>query len=111
MFISINCRASAQRYLSLQCQVSVLDHDAAIHDDMDAASFGAGGSFEVHDSLLDPEVLEAELQHLVDDGGNEFWEAEDVDDVGFDRQVGEAGGGFFAGDFWGRGGEGGVFVA
>src|ERR1700732_649757 len=37
--------------------VAVLDHDAAVHDDADASGFGAGGGFEVYDSLLDPETL------------------------------------------------------
>ncbi len=71
-----------------ECRAAVLDHDAAVHDDVDAAGFGAGGGFEVDDSLLDPEVLEAECEHLVDDGGNEFGKAEDVDDVGLDGEIG-----------------------
>ena len=69
---------------------AVLDHDAAVHDDVDAAGFGAGGGFEIDDSLLDPEVRKAELEHLVDDGRDEFGEAEDIDDVGFDGEIGEA---------------------
>src|ERR1700678_3829580 len=76
--------------------VAVLDHDAAVHDDVDAAGFGADGGFEIYDSLLDPEIFEAEFQHLVDDGGYEFWEAKDVDDVGLDGEIGGAGGVFFA---------------
>ena len=81
----------------------VLDHDAAVHDDVDAAGLGAGGGFEVDDSLLDPEVFEAELDHLVDDGGDEFGKAEDIDDVGLDGEVGEGCVGLFAedlGDRW-----------
>ena len=46
--------------LSAECRGAVLDHDAAVHDDVDAAGFGAGGGFEVDDSLLDPEVGQAE---------------------------------------------------
>ena len=104
MFISINCRACGGGGIcQLECQVTVLDHDAAVHDDVDAAGFGAGGGFEVDDSLLDPEVVEAELEHLVDDGRDEFGEAEDVDDVGLDGEIGEGGVGLFAedlGDRW-----------
>ena len=77
----------------------MFDHQAVVHDDVDAASFGSGGGFEVDDSLLDPEVFEAELKHLVDDGGDEFREAKDVDDVGFDGKLGETSVGFFAEDF------------
>ncbi len=84
--------------MSLVCQVPVLDHDAAVHHDVDAACFGTSGSFQIDDSLLDPEVRKAELEHLVDDGGDEFWEAEDVDDVGFDGEIGEACVGLFAED-------------
>jgi len=76
----------------------VLDHDAAVHDDVDASGFGAGGGFGVDDSLLDPDVFEAEGEHLVDDGGDEFGKAEDVDYVGFDGEIGEAGVGLFAED-------------
>ncbi len=42
--------------MSVEGQVPVFDHDAAVHDDVDAGGFGAGGGFEVDDSLLDPEV-------------------------------------------------------
>ncbi len=77
----------------------VFHHDAAIHDDVDAAGFGAGGGFAVDDSLLNPEVGEAELKHLVDDGRDELREAEDIDDVGLDGEFGEASVGSFAEDF------------
>jgi hypothetical protein len=70
------------------CRTTALDHDAAVHHDVDAAGFGTGGGFEVDDSKLDPEVGEAEVEHLVDDGGDEFGEAEDVDDVWLDGQIG-----------------------
>jgi hypothetical protein len=76
----------------------VLDHNAAVHDDVDASGFGAGGGFGVDDSLLDPDVFEAEFEHLVDYRGNEFRKPEDVDYVGLDGEVGEAGVGFFAQD-------------
>ena len=48
----------------------MLDHDAAIHDDADAACFGAGGGFRIDDSQLNPQVFQPQLEHLVDDGGN-----------------------------------------
>ena len=88
--------------MSPGCQAPVLDHDAAVHDDVDAAGFGAGSGFKVDDSLLYPEVWQAEAEHLVDDGGDESGQAEDVDDVGFDGEFGEAGVGFFAQDFGDR---------
>jgi hypothetical protein len=80
----------------------VLDHDAAIHDDVDASGFSTCSGFGVDDSLLDPDVLETEREHLIDDGGNEPGKAEDVDDVGFDGEIGEAGIGFFAKDGFDR---------
>src|SRR5260370_13935403 len=79
-------------------ETTVLDHDAAVHHDVDAACFGAGGGFLMDDSLLDPEVGKAELEHLVDDGRDELRQAEDIDDVGFDGKIGEACVGFFAKD-------------
>jgi hypothetical protein len=63
----------------------MLHHDAAIHNNVDGGGFGTGGGVAVDDSLLDPKVWEAELDHLFDYGGYEFGEAEDVDDVGFER--------------------------
>ena len=69
----------------------MLDHDAAVHDDVDSAGFGPGGSFEIDDAGLNPEVLEAQLEHLVDDSGNVPRKTEDVDDIGLDRQVSECG--------------------
>jgi hypothetical protein len=89
----------------------VLDHDATVHDDVDASGFGAGCGFEVDDSLLDPEVREAELEHLVDDGGDEFGKAKDVDDVWLDGEIGEAGVAFFAEDLGDRGVDGVDLVA
>ena len=62
-------------------QSSVLDHDAAVHDDVDSGGLGAGCGFGVEDALLHPEVFEAEHQHLVHDGRDELWQTEDVDDV------------------------------
>src|SRR5260370_28958625 len=79
-------------------ETTVLDHDAAVHHDVDAACFGAGGGFLMDDSLLDPEVGKAELEHLVDDGRDELRKAEDIDAVGFDGEIGEAGVRFFAED-------------
>src|SRR5271170_1723011 len=97
--------------LSASYQSAVFDHDAAVHDDVDTAAFGTVGGFEVDDSLLHPEIGQAELEHLVDDGGDEFRKAEDVDDVGFDGEIGERGVGPFAEDL-GNGGVDGVdFVA
>src|SRR5438445_11678585 len=98
MVISVNCRALAGRYMSLVCQVAVLNHDAAVHYDVDASCFGASGGFRMDDSLLDPEVGEVELEHLVDDGGNEFGKTEDIDYVGFDWEFSETRVGFFAED-------------
>src|SRR5258708_37992786 len=92
------------------CETTVLDHDAAVHHDVDASGFGAGGGFEVDDSLLDPEVGEAEMEHLLDDGGDEFWQAEGVDDVGLDGEIGEGGIRFFAEDLGGGGVDGVGFV-
>ena len=86
------------REMSASCQAAVFDHDAAIHDDVDAACFGAVGGFKVDDSLLDPEVGQAKLKHLVDDGRDEFGKAEDIDDVGLDGEIGEGGVGLFAED-------------
>ena len=92
-------------------ETTVLDHDAPVHHYVDAAGFGAGGGFLMDDSLLDPEVGEAELEHLFDDGWNEFGKTEDVDDVGLDGEIGEAGVGLFAEDVWDGGVDGVDFVA
>src|SRR5215831_16731118 len=73
MVISINCRALKRLYLSLRCQVSVFNHDATVHHDMDAAGFGSSRSFQIDDPLLDPKVGKAEFKHLVDDGRDELW--------------------------------------
>src|ERR1700692_1247017 len=78
--------------------MAVLDHDAAVHHYVDASGFGARGGFDVDDSLLNPEIGEAELEHLVDDGRNEFGKTEDIDYVGLDGESGEACVGFFAKD-------------
>jgi len=81
----------------------VLDHDAAIHDNMHTASLGSVGGLEVDDTLLHPEVRQAELKHLLDDGRDELGETEDVDDLGLDGKIGEAGVRFLAknlGDGW-----------
>src|SRR5260370_32034503 len=93
------------------CQTTVLDHDAAVHHYVDAAGFGAGGGFRVDDSLLDPEVGKAELEHLVDDSGDELRQTEDIDDVGFDWKIGEACVGLFAEDLRDGGDDGGDLVA
>ena len=76
----------------------MLDHDAAVHDDVDASGFGSCCSFLVDDSHLHPDVWEFELDHLVDDGRDEPRQTEDVDDVRLDGKIGEAGTGFFAED-------------
>ena len=89
----------------------MLDHDAAVHHYVDAAGFGAGGGFLMDDSLLDPEVGKAELEHLFDDGRNEFGKAEDIDDVGSDGEISEACVGFFAEDLRDGGIDGVNFVA
>src|SRR5436309_1721711 len=98
MFISVNCRALEWGFMSAHCQLPVLDHDAAVHHYVDASGFGAGGCFLMDDSLLDPEIGKAKLEHLVDDGGDEFGKTEDIDYVWLDREFGETGVGFFAED-------------
>jgi len=92
-------------------ETTVLDHDAAVHHYVDAARFGACGGFLMDDSLLDPEVGKAELEHLFDDGRNEFGKAEDIDDVGSDGEISEACVGFFAEDLRDGGIDGVDFVA
>ena len=66
----------------------MLDHDAAIHDNVNSASFSASSRFGVDDSLLNPEVFEPKFEHLVDDGRNELGQAEDVHDIRLDGQIG-----------------------
>src|SRR5258708_27020043 len=92
-------------------EATMLDHDAAVHRYVDAARFGAGGGFLMDDSLLDPQVGKVELEHLVDDGRDELRQAEDVDDVGFDGEFGEACVGFFSEDLRDGGIDGVDFVA
>ena len=83
----------------LNLEAAVFDHDAAIHDDADAAFFGVCRCFRVYDSLLHPKVTEAEGDHLFDDGGDGVREAEDVDDVGLDGKRRQRWIAFLAQDF------------
>jgi len=70
-------------------EISVLDEDAAVHDDMDAGGFGALGGFGAADAQLDPEIAEAEGDHFVNNGRDGLRQAEDVDDVGLGGERGE----------------------
>ncbi len=74
----------------------MLDHDAAIHHDADATLLSVDGGFAVHDSLLDPDVCQAEHQHLVDDAGDKAGDAEDVDEVRLDGKIAQRGVAFLA---------------
>jgi hypothetical protein len=81
----------------------VLDHDAAVHHDVDAGLLGALRGFEVDDALLDPEIGRPSASISSTMAGMRR-EAEDVDEVGLDGQVGERGVAGFAETRLDRGG-------
>jgi len=57
----------------------VFAEDAVVLDAEDAGCAGAGYCFFMDDFILKPQVFDFEADHVIDDGGDEFGGAEDVD--------------------------------
>src|SRR5687767_1770836 len=68
----------------------VLDLDASVHDDREAARFRDARAFLIDHSELAPHVLRADRHGLLSDARHGRGRAEDVDDVHGNRHVGEA---------------------
>ena len=64
--------------------------NAVIHDDLDAGGFGLSGGFVMDNAFLEPEARDFEADDVLNDSGDVFGGAEDVDQVDF-RVSGEGG--------------------
>lgn len=65
--------------------------EAVVHDDFYTGGFGFGGGFGVDDAFLQPEIGDFVTDDGVDDFGNEFRAAEDVDELNFAGMCGDRG--------------------
>lgn len=68
-------------WFGLEAEFAVFDHDAAVHDDVEAGGGGYLRGFLVFDAELEPERLGADLDGLAGDFRGLVGAAEDVDEV------------------------------
>src|SRR5438874_4854278 len=82
-------RSLSKAFMPLQSQARNLDRRAAVHDDLEAARFAAGGRRVVAHPELHPDYLGTDSNRLVDDAAGHFGPAEHLHHVDRLRHVGK----------------------